>query len=56
MERGRGERNRTFAVPGTYVIAVGAYASLDPMPNGARYRLHISLDGGKAWTRFMTGK
>ncbi len=36
----------SFADAGTYVIAVGAYANLSPMPSSATYDLHISLDHG----------
>ena len=34
----------TFAATGTYFIAVGAYPELDPVPAGATYSLHISLE------------
>jgi Ca2+-binding RTX toxin-like protein len=38
----------TFAVAGTYLVAVGRFASLQPVPAGASYRLHLSLDDATA--------
>ena len=35
-----------FADTGTYIIAVGAYANLQPIPADTGYDLHISLDHG----------
>ena len=33
----------TFQTPGTYYVAVGRYPSLQPIPSGTSYQLHVSL-------------
>ena len=33
----------TFQTPGTYYVAVGRFPSLQPIPSGTSYQLHVSL-------------